>query len=181
MFYNICEAEPKRKIPVTLPKTKGLFALFLSPQTWSLPHRIRMACFGTGVCAFVDVISTWKLHSTLAFPSGSLACLLFFQSPTFDGSQMIGKENVTCWSHVCILLWLLRAQSFLWFQSHSHTKVLLRKFIEATFFSLLINTKLGGKRQKKKKKNAPNLQQLYFQKYQNRRKKKGEKILPFTK
>ena len=53
---------------LSFPKTKGLFALFLSPQTWSLPHRIRMACFGTGVCAFVDVISTWKLHSTLAFP-----------------------------------------------------------------------------------------------------------------
>ena len=44
------------------------------------------------------------------------------------------------------------------------------------FFRFWSTQNLEGK----KKKNAPNLQQLYFQKYQNRR-KKGKKILPFTK
>ena len=147
--------------PKITPQKKAKTCLF-----WL--YRVTTACIW-------DVISTWKLHSpfTLAFPKGPMSHSLFQGNSTFDGSQMIGKGNVTCWSHVCVLyipLWLLRAKLSL-ISKAPHTKLLpLRKFIEATF-CVASDQRKSWKKERQKRINAPNLQ-LCFQNQNSRRKGK---------
>lgn len=109
--------------PKITPQKKAKTCLF-----WL--YRVTTACIW-------DVISTWKLHSpfTLAFPKGPMSHSLFQGNSTFDGSQMIGKGNVTCWSHVCVVYTIVTfaCKAFFDFQSPPHKTTSFEKIYWSNF------------------------------------------------
>ena len=93
---------------------------------------------------------------------------------------MIGKGNVTCWSHVCVVYTIVTfaCKAFFDFQSPTQNYFLWENLLKQ-LFCVASDQRKSWKKERQKRINAPNLQ-LCFQN-QNSRRERGEKNSTFHK